>query len=88
MPTNPTTTGALIDQSSDLIRFVDTMRATGRIDLAAYRALAPTARHIARLACRADAERRAAVGLLACGRVPRDVAATLLESADDGPWAA
>jgi hypothetical protein len=88
MSTNATTTGALIDHASDLVRFIDAMRQTGVIDLAAYRALAPSVRRIARLACRADAERRAAVGLLACGRVPRDVAATLLETGDDGPLAA
>jgi hypothetical protein len=89
MPTPQTTTDQLITVSTDLTRFVDDLRRRGVIDLAVYRRLSDGQRRIGRLACRIDAQRRAAKGLLDSGRVPRDVAATLTETAgDDDPLAA
>jgi hypothetical protein len=89
MPTPPTTTGRLIDSASDLTRMIDDLREHNVIDLALYRSLSPRVRHIARLACRVDAQRRAGIGLLSTGRIARDVAAALYDTADDdGPVAA
>jgi len=83
MPTPEPTTNALIDTASDLTRLIDELRQRNVLDLATYRRLSDGQRRIARLACRIDAQRRAAKGLLDSGRVPRDVAATLVETEYD-----
>lgn len=83
MATHSATTGRLMRSASALLTTVNALYEDGRLDLAAYGAIGPPARRLARLATRADAERRAANGLLACGRIPRDAAVTLLDTADD-----
>jgi hypothetical protein len=83
MPALPTTTGILIDLTSDLVRLLADVRQRGVLDATLSRELDARSRRIARLACRVDAQRRAAVGLLGSGRIPRDVAATLIETMDD-----
>lgn len=93
MPTPQPTTHILIDLASDLVRRVEDLRRRDVVDLALYRDLSDRARRLSRLACRVDAQRRAAAGLLASGRIPRDVAATLVETSDTddgdpGPLAA
>jgi hypothetical protein len=85
MPTPQPTTRRLQGELEDALAALDQHGRAGLISAGAWSKLRPRLRVACRLADRADNERRALIGLVTYGRVPRDVAAALAALADDDP---